>query len=45
MDNKQYGLVPSHFSSHCCFVQDPCRPGVREAVERCQRAGVKVESL
>jgi Ca2+-transporting ATPase len=26
-----------------CGIKDPCRPGVREAVERCQRAGVKVD--
>ncbi|XP_024360514.1 calcium-transporting ATPase 8, plasma membrane-type [Physcomitrium patens] len=26
-------------------IKDPCRPGVREAVERCQRAGVKVRMV
>lgn len=26
-------------------IKDPCRPGVREAVEKCQRAGVKVRMV
>lgn len=26
-------------------IKDPCRPGVRDAVERCQRAGVKVRMV
>ncbi|XP_024382480.1 calcium-transporting ATPase 8, plasma membrane-type [Physcomitrium patens] len=28
-----------------CGIKDPCRPGVRDAVERCQKAGVKVRMV
>lgn len=46
LNGKQHGhenMVAHLFS--CYFMQDPCRNGVREAVERCQHAGVKVYHL
>lgn len=26
----------------CVEIQDPCRPGVKDSVQLCQKAGVKV---
>ena len=46
-DLKVFCMLNFYFSVYsyfliCVEIQDPCRPGVKQAVELCQKAGVKV---